>query len=146
MIRSVYLAARYSRRVELAGYAEELRARGHEVVSRWLDGSHEADETERDYASVGYAENAARFASEDAIDVENADLLVSFTEPPESSSGRGGRHVEFGLALALRQIEYDDRSEEPRLLVVVGPRENVFHTLADEVFEDWPSFLDWLAS
>lgn len=141
MTRRVYLAARYSRRAELATYAEELRASGHEVVSRWLDGSHEADELERDYASAGYTIDALGFATEDVEDVLCADLVVSFTEPHGEGGGRGGRHVEFGLALGRRVFDRD-----PPTLVLIGPRENVFHALADDVFEDWPSFLDWLAS
>lgn len=48
---------------------------------------------------------------------------------------RGGRHVEFGMALAM-----DKR------LVVVGPRENVFHLLpAVEQFDTWPLALAALA-
>jgi len=34
----VYLAARYSRGPELVGYRSELRAAGHVVTSRWLNG------------------------------------------------------------------------------------------------------------
>ena len=57
-------------------------------------------------------------------------MIVSFTESPRSVSSRGGRHVEFGLGLAWNKI-----------VVVVGPRENVFHCLSDVYqFDDWDTF------
>lgn len=37
----IYLAARYSRRLELCGYREQLRAAGHKVQAVWLDGEHQ---------------------------------------------------------------------------------------------------------
>lgn len=54
-----------------------------------------------------------------------------FSEPPDSHSKRGGRHVEFGMALAwgLR-------------LIVIGQRENVFHCLPQvERYDTWDDFL-----
>ncbi len=33
----IYLAARYSRRLELLTYREQLVGMGHEVTSSWLD-------------------------------------------------------------------------------------------------------------
>ena len=64
---------------------------------------------------------------EDVTDVCSADVVVSFTEPPRSNHSRGGRHVEFGMAHALR-----------KQLVVVGHRENLFHYLPQvEFFTDW---------
>ena len=45
---------------------------------------------------------------------------------------RGGRHVEFGMALARRLL-----SGAPRL-IVVGYRENVFHYAPEvEFYETW---------
>ena len=50
--------------------------------------------------------------------------MVSFTE---GGGGKGGRHVEFGLGLA-----------QGKRMIIVGPREHVFHT-ADgvEQFDTW---------
>ena len=39
-----YLAARYSRRLELCGYRADLAGLGIEVTSRWLSGSHQLDD------------------------------------------------------------------------------------------------------
>lgn len=124
----VYLAGRYSRRVELAGYADELRSYGLEITSRWLLGNHQA---ENDELHRGAA--AERFAAEDVADLDAADVLLAFTEPPRSSSSRGGRHVEFGYALA-----------QGKPILVVGPREHVFCCLVDQV-ADFAQAVPWLA-
>lgn len=43
MSTTVYLAARYSRRLELCGYRAQLAEHGIEVPARWLNGSHQLD-------------------------------------------------------------------------------------------------------
>jgi nucleoside 2-deoxyribosyltransferase len=110
----IYLASRYSRREELAGYAKRLEETGHHVVTaRWLQGLHEADER------TAAIELRQRFAYEDLADLDEADVLVAFTEEPYKIATRGGRHVELGYALA-----------KGKLVVIVGPVENVFCSLA----------------
>jgi len=71
---------------------------------------------------------------EDGDDVAAAQLLIAFTEAPRSVRSRGGRHVEYGIALALRKPVW-----------LVGPRENVFHALADGLFASWPEAVRGLA-
>lgn len=129
-MRSVYLAARYSRRLELCGYAAHLEALGHTVTSRWLLGNHQA---ENDELHRGAA--AERFAREDLADLAAAAVVVAFTEPPRTSTSRGGRHVEFGYALALGKP-----------ICIVGPRENVFGCLVEQrdTFEDAVPWLEYL--
>jgi len=105
----IYLAARYSRNAEMRELAAYIRARGDEVTSRWIDGSHEVG----DVATDG---DRQRLAQEDWDDLFRADAVICFSETPRSNNSRGGRHVEFGIALALRKPIY-----------VVGPKENVFH-------------------
>jgi hypothetical protein len=127
----IYLAARYSRREELCGYRKELEAMGHEVRARWLDGQHQISDAGVPIGDSGEAlvesddvdgsraaELRARFAQHDWEDVIGADLVISFTEPPRTSGSRGGRHVEFGIALA-----------RGARVIVVGYRENLFHWL-----------------
>ena len=143
-----YLAARYSRREALVGYADLLRELCHEVTSRWLEGQHQADELE--IAAAGHVhevpEVARRFAEEDVEDVTFADVVVAFSEPPRSSSSRGGRHVEFGMALGWVLAGYRSLDGRARRVVVIGQRENVFHCLREvTVFPDWSSFVDHLA-
>jgi hypothetical protein len=114
----IYIAARFSRRDEMQEVAALLRARGHTITSRWIDG-HE-DEGGEYLLGGTNRELYATFAREDLEDVQQAETVVSFTEPPRAGNlrGRGGRHVEYGYALALE-----------KRLIVVGPLENVFHCL-----------------
>lgn len=110
----IYIAARFSRRPEANALANKLKALGHQITSRWVlpDCDH--------VLPTGLFEQAAdserkRFAEEDIRDLDQADWLISLQEEPRSN-GRGGRHVEFGMALA-----YGMR------ITVIGPRETVFH-------------------
>jgi len=126
----IYLAARYSRREELLSYRSDLQAMGHVVTSRWLDGDYEVDS--RGLSKEASQEIREKFAREDLSDVVSATVLISFTEEPRSLPGRGGRHVEFGIALG--------RGHD---LIVVGPRENVFHCLKRViVFDTWESLVE----
>ena len=134
----IYLAARYFRRLELCGYREQLRAAGYDVQARWLDGEHQISDTGQPIGDSGEAmveatggsgDNGAalraRFAQDDYEDVTGADVVISFTEPPRAKPNRGGRHVEFGLALACGAE-----------CIVVGFRENLFHWLPQVRFYD----------
>lgn len=112
----IYLAARYSRYPEIQGYAKELEALGHTVTSRWIQGDHEL-------RADGEAETdtwAPVWAMEDYHDLLQAEVMISFTEPPGDTPGRnrGGRHVEYGIAL-----------EAGKRCLIVGHREHVFHYL-----------------
>lgn len=130
-----YLASRYGRRDELRGYAEELQALGHEVTSRWL---WEGDEGVTDDGGTlrGSDEALHRAAQRDIEDIDRSDGQVFFTEDPQSHFGRGGRHVEFGFALAA--------SRGP--MIIVGPRENLFHYLPElEQFDTYGDFANSLA-
>lgn len=123
----VYLAARYSRHPEMAQYADGLRSIGIDVTSRWINGDH-------DYrGEQSPSTDRLRFAQEDWDDLLSADTVISFTEEPGRAAGRnrGGRHVEFGVALALG-----------KRCIVVGYRENVFHELpAIEFYPDFDAVL-----
>lgn len=134
----VYLAARYSRHPEMQTYAKDLRAIGVEVTSRWINGAHQlmlngeilGPEREAMFESdhESMEQQRREFALHDWWDVMAADVVVSFTEQPrKSGNSRGGRHVEFGAALAAG-----------KRCIVVGWRENVFHCLPEvEFFETW---------
>jgi nucleoside 2-deoxyribosyltransferase len=110
-----YVAARFSRGDELSGYRDELEKLGVEVTSRWLNGGHEWVGTVDEDIPV---EQQAIFAKEDLEDIDAAEVFICFTESPSSPYARGGRHVEFGYALAKKMP-----------IVVVGHRENVFYCL-----------------
>lgn len=137
----IYLAARYSRRLELCGYRAQLAARGIGVTSRWLDGGHQigtdgqplTEEGERRFEAgdASADELRVKFANDDLEDVLAARLLVAFTETPRTATSRGGRHVELGIALG---------ASIP--IAVVGPRENIFCWLPQiRHFSSWAAFL-----
>lgn len=113
----IYLAARYIHHPWLRDVAAELTAMGHEVTSRWIQGGHELS---KEGSAAAAEADRRRFAMEDVEDLRAADCCLSFTEAPRSTNSRGGRHVEFGLALGLG-----------KRVIVVGHRENVFHCLPE---------------
>lgn len=144
----IYLAARYSRRLELCEYREQLCAIGYDVQAVWLDGEHQISDTGAPIGNRGEmlvegddgsaTERAAslrrKFAADDFRDVEGCDLLIAFTEPPRSGHSRGGRHVELGIALGMR-----------KRVAIVGPRENIFCWLDGiHYFSEWTACVRWL--
>lgn len=121
-----YLASRYDDRLQLCEIRERLLAQGHDVTARWLNGSHELGE------GTEHAVDSRRFAEEDLRDIERADAVVLFNNPASLESVRGGRHIEFGYALA-----------QAKTLIIVGPRLSVFHYLPFVYqFDGWESLLD----
>ena len=122
----IYLCSRYGRRQELERYAALLKAEGHEITSSWLKGEHEAKELLPVGSLEGIHERGL-WAMLDLADLEQCDMLIAFTEPPDSVHGRGGRHVELGVALATNKT-----------VIVCGPRENIFCNLPRvTVFPTW---------
>lgn len=128
-----YLASRYSRHPEMQEHAKVLEEAGQETVCRWIHGSHDMQE------DAHGNDDRARFAIEDMEDLTMTDGVISFTEPPVAlkpvkTPSKGGRHVEFGLGIALN-----------KRMVVIGPREHVFHFLPHvEVYDCLEEFLSQL--
>lgn len=137
----IYLAARYGRREEMRRYRDELVAMGHEVTASWIDGGEEEGKYDQ-YASYAFRAMNDLLASH---------CSIHFTEDPTQPAqghARGGRHVELGIALHLRDRGisgiYDGPgglkwySSKPHRIIVVGPQENVFHWLPEvEVCRTW---------
>lgn len=137
----IYLAAAYERADEMRGVRDVLEAIGYKVTSRWID-LHEgavpvAVGGDRLNSNPGMY---VRYADADIADLRAADVVISFLGVP----GRGGHHIEFGLAVAWSKT-----------LIVVGRRECVFHALPGvDWYPDWsrlmmalkprPSFADLL--
>jgi nucleoside 2-deoxyribosyltransferase len=127
----VYLAGRFARRSELRFAAEELARDGFEIASSWL-----FQDASIPGGIIGSEGRAAEVAEMDFEDIRRADVCIAFTEPADGPQGRGGRHVELGVALALGQR-----------VVIVGPREHLFHCLPDvRHFDDWPAARDGLVA
>lgn len=102
----VYLAAPFELQ-EMAARIAAFLATEHGIgcTSRWLTaGGVDSDEW-------------ARYC---LADVGRCDVFVVINPEAFRKTGTGGRHVEFGYALALRKP-----------VVIVGEQTNLFHTLAE---------------
>ena len=124
-----YLAARYSRRLELCGYRAQLEERGHIIPARWLLGNHQVEGLTQDNADsyIVPIQQATDFALDDLEDIAQSDFLIAFTEPPRYGVSRGGRHWEFGFACGIRYARWP-LNREPKIFLV-GPLEHVFTAL-----------------
>jgi len=71
-----------------------------------------------------------KLALKDLAEIKSADVLVLDTFV---GSERGGKEVEFGFALGQFQS---------KLVYIVGPIINVFHSLCDRQFDSWPDFIE----
>jgi hypothetical protein len=89
-----------------------LRNADFEVTSTWLKETNPLDSQMGDDTEEFYIETSTT----DLDDVARAHIMIFFAETPETGTTRGGRHVEFGYALACGKPIY-----------VIGGKENVFH-------------------
>lgn len=136
----VYLAASYSRRLEMVERAADLERLGHRVVSSWIDGHHETNSAHGSQADgVADAAEQETWAIEDVADLIEADAVVMFSEAPHAGNRkRGGRHVELGFALGWTMACRMNGLGSDMRAFVVGPVENVFHCLgAVERYDTW---------
>jgi nucleoside 2-deoxyribosyltransferase len=120
----IYLAACFEQQAVVREKADELYKLGFLCTSSWRfeDGSLPPE-----------AEHLNRCAEQDLKDLRHANYFVCLTD---MTSQRGGKHVEFGYALALNIP-----------IIIVGRRENIFHSLKEINFvETWSEALDLLLS
>jgi len=99
----IYIAAMFSQRAAMEIIADELKGYGFEIVARWVYGGEDGLSREQ-------------IALTDIADVDACDTLVAFTQCRGTMHTGGGRHVEFGYALA-----------KGKKIIVIGDRETVFH-------------------
>lgn len=114
-----YICARYGRRDEAEQLAVQLQDMGHTITSSWLG------QVESEMAVDESAVVTAQLARRDLNEVKEADALVTLSELEDNPWGRGGRHVEFGAALAFGKQVF-----------VIGPMENLFHYLPEVLVFD----------
>lgn len=117
-----YLAAAFPRRAEIAHDAALLRREGLGIASTWHDAPHDlTPESDLTY------QQRSRLAQRDRDDLERAAVLALYGDPPGAYQGTGGKHVEFGYALALDLH-----------IVIIGHRESVYACLPSVVFCETP--------
>jgi nucleoside 2-deoxyribosyltransferase len=110
----LYLAARYSRKDEIREYAKRFENAGHQVSATWFDEPHDGQVTMAEVC-VNLLQT---YAQRDFDEIKQANAIVFYSETDQTMNKRGGRHVEFGYALGLG-----------KRIIVVGPKENIFHYL-----------------
>lgn len=110
----LYLAGQYKQKDKLAAVADQLRAAGHTIIAHWLDEPHSPNTTLDQVPD----DQLTEYALCDLEDIEACEIFVFFSVDPATLTLRGGRHVEYGYAL---------RCGKP--IIVVGPKENIFHYL-----------------
>lgn len=130
-----YIAGWFGAKDRLKGVRDYIHDVGvGKVVGTWLD--EEVAAPADPGLAVGYGspltpEQARTYALRDMVEIEEADVLILDTI---DINPRGGREVEFGLALRAGLA-----------LWVVGPQRNVFHYLAHRVYPTWTEAIDALA-
>ena len=102
---TVYIAAPGELISDAAGLRSALALEGIKCSARWIDD--------------GVADDSHTAAQGDLDDIDAADVLVALNPEDWRRSGTGGRHVEFGYAVA-----------KGKTIVLVGARTNVFHRLS----------------
>ena len=115
----VYIAAPYSMKETVAAEAAELQAVGIECTSSWVKERHAATVQMGDLTH----DEHLTYALQDVEDVLAADLLMFHIDPTKTIV-RGGRHVEFGMAVMINRI-----SRKMPIFVIGEDRENIFHHL-----------------
>jgi|SRR6185312_14622810 len=131
-ILNIYLAAQYERKDEMRTVRDRLEAMGYKVTSRWID-QLDQDEGLGHEILTADPTRGRPYAYKDIEDIDACELFILFTSG--TGGGRGGYHTEFGYALA--------RAKE---IILVGPRENVFHTMLIVTrFETTEQLLRWVA-
>lgn len=108
----IYVAADYRRQGEARALLEDAERAGFEVTCRWAIQGEPGDGMGGTVSpdQEGFAQAAAVM---DLADIRESDVVVQLTT---GQLARGGRQVELGAALAWGKT-----------ILVVGPKEHVFH-------------------
>ena len=116
----LYISGLYESRERLRHVRRRFHAVGrHEVKASWLDESTPRDTVTR--------EQSLEAAYRDLAEIRDCDIFILDTldEDPH-----GGREVELGYAHAKH-----------KLLCLVGPERNVFHSLIPARYPNWEAWL-----
>lgn len=129
-----YLAAQYSRKLEIQRFAEHLQSLGHVITSTWTSRpTRVVPQNTTPFKDPGsFADEAA----DDVREIRECDVLLLFSESPLLGIPRGCRHVESGIAIGCG-----------KRVIVIGPHENIFHCLREiTVVANFQELLEIIAS
>lgn len=107
-----YIAGKYADRERIAKFAEEVRAKGHEVSSSWLQETYAPNVQMAELGTPTMREMAIK----DCKEIQGSTAFVLFTEKDTTPTCRNGRLVELGFALGSGYRE----------MHLIGPAENIF--------------------
>jgi hypothetical protein len=134
----VYLASWFASLPIIRQRAEELRANGIDVTSRWLEEKVKPTVQIQDVED-DYLRETAMIDIHDILIADTLVLNVPSTEDlktynlPLSNWARGGRQFEAGFHYAtmmfLAYLPQSIQDRGPRQMLLVGHKENVFHYL-----------------
>lgn len=138
MKRRVYLSGRFPRRAEMRRYRDDLERLGHTTLSNfWI----EAPEELGPQPWTAISSTACEWIAE-------ADLFLAFADADPSTApgaGRGGRHAEFGFALAIAAMAADLDGRIFDVVLVGAPEEQLMHHHPIvRRFAAWPEALRWI--
>lgn len=147
----VYIASFFADKDRVAQRAKELTDLGIECTMRWPYENAPHNATIKDFPDEYFRETAV-FDLEDIVAANVLVLTVpsdtQMADQPLRSMARGGRHFESGFMYGLIA------SGEKRELILLGPRENVFHFLdgqsvtakypAIKQFDNWEQVVQYL--
>jgi nucleoside 2-deoxyribosyltransferase len=122
-----YIAARFEQKAEMKALVPVFAANNIQVRAHWLDETVSSTSQLSDLTPAYCAEQA----QVDLDDIDACDIFVLFGDKVPKTI-RGGKHVEFGYALA-----------KGKRVVVIGPQENIFQYLPHVVrYRSLEDFLD----
>jgi len=108
----VCISGRYQDREELKEFAKHLEACGdYKVISSWLKEDYPPNIAMKDLTP----HEMHLMAEKDIDEIQDADLMVFFSESDTALTSRNERLVELGVALSIGMN-----------IIVVGPPENIF--------------------
>jgi nucleoside 2-deoxyribosyltransferase len=133
----VYIAAPYSMKDTIKQDADDLLKYNITCTSSWVLEPHKPTTQMQDLTH----ETHQKYALQDVEDVLQADVLVFHTDPTKTIV-RGGRHVEFGMAVMMNRLG----SSTP-IYCVGMEEENIFHHLPQvKHFATWADVLQQIVN
>ena len=109
---TIYLASNWDSKPRMRALRDQLLLLGHTVLSSWLD-----DPT------TAYVVDSPNDARKDLDEIRQCELLLCDTA---ETSTTGGRDVEIGYATGIGKRVW-----------IIGPRRNIFHSIALRHYTNW---------
>ena len=138
----IYLAGRYSRRLELCGCRAQLREAGYNVQARWLDGEHQISDAGVPIGESGEALVEGRLRPGERLSPEDTTLQAAamrqrfaqddFCDDADILTCGEGKVFHRYAQKGFCETKWGFcETGQRRSVLIVGPRENIFCWLDD---------------